>query len=104
MVVWGIFNFIVTFVSPILFNNLKYWIFLAFAATNAFAGLWTLIYSPETGGRTFEENVEFFTRSEEQNTWRVHRVDEGTFLSMADQSLEKDAQDSAEQQPLLSNR
>jgi Sugar (and other) transporter len=103
VVIWGISNFVITFISPILFNNLKYWIFLAFAITNAFAGTWTAIYSPETGGRTFEENVEFFTHADEQNTWRVHKVDGGKFLDMATKTQEDDDEDNAERQPLLQN-
>lgn len=43
VVVWGFANFAVTFLSPILFNNLKYWIFLIFAGSNALAGLWTWV-------------------------------------------------------------
>ena len=43
VVTWGFANFAVTFLSPILFNNLYYWIFLVFAITNAFAGVWTWV-------------------------------------------------------------
>ena len=43
VVTWGFANFAVTFLSPILFNNLDYWIFLVFAITNAFAGIWTWV-------------------------------------------------------------
>jgi hypothetical protein len=43
VVVWGLMNFAVTFLSPILFNNLDYWIFLVFAATNSIAGVWTWV-------------------------------------------------------------
>ena len=43
VVTWGFANFAVTFLSPIFFNNLKYWIFLIFAGTNAFAGIWTWV-------------------------------------------------------------
>ena len=38
VVVWGIANFTVTLLTPIMFNNLEYWLFLVFCATNAFAG------------------------------------------------------------------
>jgi hypothetical protein len=38
VVVWGFANFTVTLLTPIMFNNLKYWLFLVFCATNAFAG------------------------------------------------------------------
>lgn len=43
VVVWGFMNFAVTFLSPLLFNNLNYWIFLIFAGTNTFAGIWTWV-------------------------------------------------------------
>lgn len=43
VIIWGIANFAVTLLSPIGFNNLDYWLFLIFAATNAFAGWWTWV-------------------------------------------------------------
>ena len=43
VIVWGLANFTVTLVTPILFNNLNYWIFLVFAVTNLFAGWWTWV-------------------------------------------------------------
>jgi sugar porter (SP) family MFS transporter len=43
VVVWGLANFGVTFLVPILFNNLQYGLFAIFAASNAFAGLWTWV-------------------------------------------------------------
>ena len=30
---WGIANFAITFLTPVMFNNLSYFIFLVFAAT-----------------------------------------------------------------------
>jgi len=101
VITWGVANFAVTFLSPILFNNLEYWIFLVFAGTNSIAGLWTWIYSPETGGRSFEQNAQFFLDADEQKTWRVHKVDRGKYLG-----LPKDEKDSetGEQQPLLGGR
>ncbi|KAJ1325906.1 MFS transporter SP family sugar:H+ symporter [Microdochium nivale] len=84
VIVWGLANFAVTLITPILFNNAKYWLFLVFAATNGFAGWWTWKFSPETGGRSFEENQEFFkaaaTEGGEKGTWAVHKVDGGKFL------------------------
>ncbi|KAI4203593.1 MAG: hypothetical protein LQ350_001783 [Teloschistes chrysophthalmus] len=79
VIIWGLANFAVTLLTPIGFNNLNYWLFLIFAATNLFAGLWTWAYSPETGGRSFEENQTFFSDSKEQNTWLVSRVNDGEF-------------------------
>lgn len=38
VVVWGFANFAVTLLTPIGFNNLKYWLFLVFACTNCIAG------------------------------------------------------------------
>ncbi len=43
VVVWGIANFAVTLLTPIGFNNLRYWLFLVFAITNLFAGWWTWV-------------------------------------------------------------
>ena len=43
VVIWGFANFAVTFLSPLLFNNLKYWTFLVFAVTNLVAGAWTWV-------------------------------------------------------------
>lgn len=101
VVVWGFANFAITFLSPILFNNLSYWIFLVFAGTNAFAGWWTWAYSPETGGRSFEENAGFFLDAKEHNTWAVRNVNGGEFKRMP--RTEKDCE-SGEAAPLLSIR
>ena len=62
VIVWGFANFAITFLTHVMFNNLSYFIFAVFAATNALAGLWTWLYLPETGGRTFEENQQFLFR------------------------------------------
>ena len=43
VIIWGLANFAVTLLSPIGFNNLKYWLLLIFAGTNLFAGLWTWV-------------------------------------------------------------
>lgn len=89
VIVWGLANFAVTLLTPIGFNNAKYWLFLVFAGTNTFAGWWTWKYSPETGGRSFEENQEFFKMANEDGdggdgekkaSWAVHKVDDGKFL------------------------
>lgn len=79
VIVWGLANFAITFLSPLMFNNLKYWIFLIFAGTNLFAGLWTYLYLPESGGRSFEENQQFFALAKEEGTWRVSKVENGQF-------------------------
>lgn len=119
VVIWGIANFAVTLLSPIGFNNLDYWLFLIFAATNAFAGLWTWVsclllkrfsiiadhcpqlYSPETGGRSFEENQGFFEDAKEEKTWRVHKVGRGEFKDMP--KPKKQDGDNTESTPLLGN-
>ncbi|OQO07041.1 hypothetical protein B0A48_07607 [Cryoendolithus antarcticus] len=82
VIVWGFMNFVVTLMTPILFNNLKYILFLVFAGTNLFAGAWTYFYQPETGGRPFEDNIEFFEKAGEQGTWRVGKVADGKFKKM----------------------
>ncbi|KAI2602747.1 general substrate transporter [Hypoxylon sp. NC1633] len=78
--VWGFANFLVTLGTPYGFNHLKYWLFLVFAVTNAFAGWWTWRYSPETGLRSFEENQMFFALAQEEESWVVKKVDGGRFL------------------------
>jgi len=45
VIIWGLANFAVTLLTPIGFNNLKYWLFLVFALTNLFAGWWTWVSS-----------------------------------------------------------
>ena len=101
VVIWGLANFAVTLLTPIGFNNLKYWLFLVFAFTNLFAAWWTWAYSPETGGRAFEENQQFFEDAKEQNTWLVARVNKGEFRGMPG---EKDGDEDGENQPLLGSR
>jgi len=96
VIVWGIANFAITLLTPIMFNNLKYYLFLVFAATNAIAGTWTYIYLPETGGRTFEENQEFFEDAKERGSWQVRKVKGGAYKRMPYQG-EADA----ERLPLL---
>ena len=60
-----------------MFNNLKYWLFLVFCTTNAFAGWWSWLYCPESGGRTFEENQYFFKEAAERARWGVRRAKKG---------------------------
>lgn len=43
VIIWGLANFAVTLLTPVGFNNLKYWLFLVFAVTNGFAALWTWV-------------------------------------------------------------
>ena len=43
VIIWGLANFAVTLLTPIGFNNLSYWLFLVFAATNLFAAWWTWV-------------------------------------------------------------
>jgi len=98
VIVWGLANFAVTLLTPILFNNLDYWIFLVFAVTNTIAGVWTYFYLPESGGRTFEENQEFFDAASDEKSWRVGKVRKGEYLHMP--YPKPDGQD-GESQPLL---
>jgi len=80
VVIWGFSNFTITLITPILFNNLGCWLFLVFALTNVFAGVYTYLYQPESGGRSFEENQEFFEKAKEEGSWRVSRVGRGEWL------------------------
>lgn len=82
VVVWGFANFIITILTPIGFNNLKFWLFFVFAATNLLAGLLVWAFLPETGGRSFQENQQFFVLARERKSWFVHKVDNGSFLSL----------------------
>lgn len=43
VIIWGLANFTVTLVTPLMFNSIKYWVFLVFAGTNAFAAIWTFL-------------------------------------------------------------
>ncbi|KAF2708318.1 general substrate transporter [Pleomassaria siparia CBS 279.74] len=79
VIVWGFANFAITLLTPVMFNNLSYLIFIVFAGTNLFAGVWTWIYLPESGGRSFEENQQFFTDAKEADTWRVSKVSGGEY-------------------------
>jgi MFS family permease len=99
VIVWGLANFAVTLLTPIGFNNLKYWLFLVFAVTNAFAGWWTWKYSPESGGRSFEENQEFFESAKKEGNWAVGKVDGGKFKTMP-----KGGDEEEENSPLLGRR
>ncbi|KAK3690592.1 hypothetical protein LTR37_019088 [Vermiconidia calcicola] len=98
VIIWGLANFAVTLLTPIMFNNLEYLIFLVFAFTNIIAGLTTYLYCPESGGRSFEENQEFFDDAKEVGTWRVSKVRKGDFKYMP--YPKPDGQD-GETQPLL---
>ena len=99
VVIWGLANFAVTLLTPIMFNNLEYWLFLVFCATNAFAGWWSWLYCPESGGRTFEENQDFFKEAAERGRWGVRKVKNGEWLHMPN-AEEKKGEDE-EVQPLL---
>lgn len=101
VIVWGFANFAITLLTPIGFNNLKYWLFLVFAATNTFAGWWTWKYSPESGGRSFEENQEFFESAKKEGNWSVGKVDGGKFKGMP---RGEDEEGNGENSPLLGRR
>ena len=98
VIVWGLANFAITLLTPIMFNNLKYYIFLVFGISNTFAGVWTYLYCPESGGRSFEENQEFFSSAKEKGTWRVSKVNKGEFRHMPYKTAEGE---DAEHEPLL---
>ncbi|KAI0172694.1 general substrate transporter [Hypoxylon sp. FL1284] len=91
VIIWGLANFAITFLTPLGFNNLRYWLFLVFTATNSFAGWWTWRFSPETGSRSFEENQEFFRLASQDGSWVVGRVGGGSFLRMPLKQQDRDA-------------
>lgn len=103
VIIWGLANFAITLLTPIGFNNLKYWLFLVFAVTNSFAGCWTWKYTPESGGRSFEENQEFFESAKEDRSWSVKKVDGGKFEKMPRKNEGGDEED-GEQSSLLRQR
>lgn len=80
-----------------MFNNLEYWTFLIFGVTNLFAGVWTYLYLPESGNRSFEENQAFFSEAKEAGTWRVKKIKKGEYTKMPYPS-----DDDGESAPLLS--
>lgn len=94
IVVWGISNFAVTLLTPILFNSIEHWLFFVFGITNLFAAVWTYRYLPESGGRSFEDNQGYFNSAWEKDSWVVHKVDR-EFLKMPDSG------DAGEETPLL---
>lgn len=96
VIIWGLANFAITLLTPIMFNNLAYWIFLVFAGTNLVAGVLTWAFVPESGNRSFDENVAFFEDAKEAGTWRVGRVKGGKYLRMP-----YGGKDDAERTPLL---
>lgn len=98
VIIWGLANFAVTLLTPILFNNLSWALFAVFAGTNAVAGIWTAVYQPETGGRAFDENLEFFEKAREEGTWRVGKVGGGEWRFMR---YQKPDGEEGERQPLL---
>ena len=115
VVIWGLANFAVTLLTPIGFNNLKYWLFLVFCGTNLFSGWWTWRYVPESGSRSFEENQGFFDGAGEKGSWVVKGVKNGEFLRLPDQEDEEESGDGgkkngtggdgeAERMPLLRRR
>ncbi|OJD35188.1 mfs monosaccharide transporter [Diplodia corticola] len=82
VIIWGLANFTITLLTPIMFNNLRYWLFLVFSVSNAIAGLWTWAYLPESGGRSFEENQRFFDDAAKEGTWQVRKIEGGAYLRM----------------------
>ncbi|CAL3967646.1 unnamed protein product [Diplocarpon coronariae] len=100
VIIWGLANFTITLLTPIGFNNLKYWLFLVFAATNMFAGWWTWKYTPESGGRSFEQNQEFFDSAADEGSWTVRKVDGGKFTGMPGNNESGGGED-GENEPLL---
>ena len=104
VIIWGLANFGISLLTPIGFNNLKYWLFLVFAVTNSFAGWWTWKYTPESGGRSFEENQEFFDSAKEDGSWSVKKVDGGKFEKMPRKNAGDGGEEDGEQSPLLRQR
>ena len=73
VVIWGFANFAVTFLSPILFNNFKYWIFVVFAITNLIAGVWTWVSFTQRKRLSSADGKARHTR-QKQPTGRLRRT------------------------------
>ena len=87
MIIWGLANFAVTLLTPIGFNNLKtgYSSFLRPRTLSRGGGLGD---TPETGGRSFEVNQEFFETAKEEGTWIVAKVDGGNISGCQRRGME----------------
>ncbi|KAF2097960.1 MFS monosaccharide transporter-like protein [Rhizodiscina lignyota] len=102
VIIWGFANFAITFLTPVMFTYLTHYIFIVFAVTNAIGGVWTYFYLPESGNRSFEDNVEFFEEAAKQGSWRVNRVKDGRWKSMPYNGVLLDgSREAHEQEPLL---
>jgi sugar porter (SP) family MFS transporter len=110
VIIWGLANFAVTLLTPIGFNNLQYGLLAVFCGTNVVSGVWTWLYVPETGNRSFEENQEFFKEAAELDNWGVSKVRDGEFRRLPDQEDEEDEdrqggkKNNGETEPLLRRR
>lgn len=100
VIIWGLANFAVTLLTPIMFENLNFWLFAVFAVTNGMAGAWTLVYLPESGGRSFEENQRFFDEAAKAGSWKVKDVGGGEWEKMPKSAEAEEG--SSENTPLLS--
>jgi hypothetical protein len=112
VIVWGLANFAVTLLTPIGFNNLEYGLFAVFCVTNVVSGVWTWMYCPETGRRSFEENQEFFSEAKDIGDWKVRIVREGEFAGLPKEDggdeegaqAKADGDEDGEREPLLGGR
>ncbi|KAI8960233.1 general substrate transporter [Daldinia sp. FL1419] len=71
----GVSYFIITFLAPIGFNCWKHRVFVIFAVSNLVVALFVWLFLPETGGRSFQENQQFFVLAKERGTPVVSKVD-----------------------------
>jgi hypothetical protein len=70
--------------------------------TNTVAGVWTYFYLPETGNRSFDENILFFQEAQAIGSWLVSRVGNGEWKNMPYGVVLLDGSEEArEQEPLL---
>lgn len=58
-----IFNWLIVFVTPIMFNNIKEYTYMVFAIINAGIVIFTYFFFPETKGRSLEEIDLIFAQS-----------------------------------------
>ena len=57
---------------------------------NTFTGLWTYLYCPESGPRTFEGGQEFFREAWVEKSWVISRIGAGKLKTLPDVEVEVD--------------
>lgn len=69
-----LFNFMVVMVTPVSFTNIQYYTYTVFAALNLVILVATIIFYPETAGRSLEEIDRIFAQSNPKTPWDVVKI------------------------------